>query len=350
MGIDGQRAVPLTAIGDEHFEGTVAQVSAGELYAYQLNEGSARPDPRSLSQPLGVHRPSAVVWPEEFCWSDQNWRGIPQSQLVLYEFHVGTFTRDGNFDSAIERLAELVDLGVTAIEVMPVASFPGRRGWGYDGVALYAVHESYGGTSAFQRFIDACHRHGLAVILDMVYNHLGPEGNYLREFGPYFTERHHTPWGAAVNYDGTDAGPVRRFVTDNVRQWIHDFHIDGLRLDAIQTIIDDSEETIVAEIARIAREEAASLGRPIHIIGETDQNDAKLITPVEEGGWGLTAVWSDDFHHAVHAYLTGERGGYYADFGQPQQIAKALRENFVFDGISSQFREGYTGTKCHHLT
>lgn len=321
----------MTAVGDGHFELNMGPVAAGDLYSYRLNDGPARPDPRSLSQPLGVHRPSAVVWPQDFQWSDQDWRGIPQSQLIIYEMHVGTFTPEGNLDGAINRLPDLVDLGVTAVEVMPLAPYPGRRGWGYDGVALFGVHESYGGPQAFQRFVDACHRHGLAVILDMVYNHLGPEGNYLSEFGPYFTERHHTPWGAAVNYDGPDAGPVRRFVTDNVRHWIHDFHVDGLRLDAIQTIIDDSDETIIAEVARVAREESLLVGRPLHVIGETDENDARLITDRDQGGSGLSAIWSDDFHHAVHAYLTGDRFSYYNKFGDPRQIALALQKNFVFD-------------------
>jgi maltooligosyltrehalose trehalohydrolase len=334
-----ERAHPLQAEPLGFFTGQQDGAREGQRYAFRLDGGPPRPDPASRWQPDGVHAASAVIRLEDFPWTDQEWRGIPKRQLAIYELHVGTFTPEGTFDAVIPRLPALKDLGVTALEIMPVAQFPGARDWGYDGVHLSAVQNTYGGPRGLQRLVDAAHRAGLAVILDVVYNHLGPEGNYLREFGPYFNERHHTPWGAAVNYDDRGSDAVRAWVLHNVRMWIRDFHFDGLRLDAVQTICDDSPRHILAEIAEAAHAEGQAAERTVHVIAETDQNDVRLIAPRSRGGFALDAVWSDDFHHALHALLTGERQGYYSDFSVPaQQLAKAFRTAFVFDGVYSPFR------------
>jgi maltooligosyltrehalose trehalohydrolase len=327
-----------------YFEYTLDSVTDAFRYAYRLANGQARPDPASRYQPEGVHKPSAVYFPEDFNWSTTSWRGIQRDDLVIYELHVGTFTPEGTFDAVIPRLSELRELGITAIEVMPVAQFPGGRNWGYDGVHPYAAQNTYGGPVALQRLVDACHAHGLAVLLDVVYNHLGPEGNYLAEFGPYFTGAYGTPWGAAVNYDGYDSDPVRRFVIDNAVMWVRDFRCDGLRLDAIQNIFDFGPRHILAELQQEVQQVAHQQQRRIHVIGETDQNDARQITPREQGGLGLDAVWSDDFHHALHAFLTRESDGYYADFGSPRHIIKAFNDGFVYDGNYSAFRRRRAGS------
>jgi maltooligosyltrehalose trehalohydrolase len=348
---DGQpTAVPMTRSDDGRFLHTQADIVEGQRYAFQLDGGPPRPDPASRWQPDGVHAPSAIWRPDTFRWTDAAWRNIARDELVIYELHVGTFTPEGTFDAVIPRLAELRDLGITAIEIMPVGAFPGTRDWGYDGTFWYAVQESYGGPRGLQQLIDACHAQGLAVILDVIYNHLGPEGNYLREFGPYFTDRYHTPWGQALNYDGPDAAPVRRFVLDSVRQWIRDFHVDGLRLDAVQTIFDNSTPHILAEIQQAAAEEAEARGQTIHVIAETDENDIRHLDPPERGGHGLAGVWSDDFHHSVHALVTGERGGYYTDFDDPaRQLVKAFNETFVYDGAFSRYRGRPHGTSVKEL-
>ncbi len=311
----------------------------GQRYSFRLDGARERPDPASRWQPDGVHRPSALVALDCFEWSDAGWSGLPREDLVIYELHVGTFTHQGTFDAAIERLTELRELGITAIELMPVGQFAGDRGWGYDGVYPYAVQQSYGGPRGLQQFVDACHQRGLAVLLDVVYNHLGPEGNYLAEFGPYFTDRYHTPWGAAVNFDGAGSDAVRTFVVDNVRQWIRDYHFDGLRLDAVHAICDFSPRHILREIKEAADEEAWRFGRSAHIIAESNLNDVRLLDRTDRGGYGLSAQWSDDFHHAVHVLLTGEQELYYADFGRPEHLVKALNETFVYDGCYSPFRD-----------
>ncbi len=313
-------------------------VPEGQRYAFSLNGGPPRPDPTSPWQPSGAGGPSAVLLPSSFEWSEGLWKGIPREALVIYELHVGTFTPQGTFEAIIPRLKELKDLGITAIEIMPVAQFPGGRNWGYDGVFLYAVQNTYGGPHGFRRLINACHQAGMAVILDVVYNHLGPEGNHLAEFGPYFTDRYKTPWGPALNYDDRGCDGVREFVLNNVRQWIGDYRLDGLRLDAVHAIYDFSARHILREIKRVADEEAARLGRPVHIIAESDLNDIRLLDHPERGGYGLDAQWSDDFHHAVHTVLTGERDGYYSDFGEPEQLAKVLNKTFVYDGCFSEHR------------
>jgi maltooligosyltrehalose trehalohydrolase len=296
------------------------------------------PDPVSRSLPQGVHGPTRVVDPDAFAWSDGEWRGLAMSEYVIYELHVGTFSDDGTFDGVIPHLADLKSLGVTAIELMPVAQFPGARNWGYDGVSLYAVQESYGGPEGLKRLVDAAHATGLAVVLDVVYNHLGPEGNYLDRFGPYFTRKYTTPWGSALNYDDADSEEVRRYIVDNALYWISEYHIDGLRLDAIHGIYDFSATHILQELTEAVHAEAQALDRTVVVIAESDLNDPKVVRRRGDHGWGLDAQWSDDFHHAVHAALTGERKGYYADFGGVDAILDAMREPFVYHGQRSAHR------------
>jgi maltooligosyltrehalose trehalohydrolase len=332
-----RREIAMQLDENQYFTHRESRAEDGLRYAFRLPDGQELPDPASRWQPDGVHRPSAVFSPGYFTWSDAAWQGLPREDLVIYELHVGTFTEEGTFAAIVPRLAALEELGVTAIEIMPVAQFPGERDWGYDGVHPFAVQSSYGGPHELQELIDAAHRERLGVIIDVVYNHLGPEGNYLGRFGPYFTDRYHTPWGNAVNYDGPQSDAVRQFVLDNARMWIRDFHADGLRLDAVQTIYDLSARHILADIQTAAREEARRRNVQVHVVAETDQNDVRLLEPQDRGGYGLDAVWSDDFHHSVHALLTGERQSYYQDFGRPRQLAKALNEAFVRDGGYSRF-------------
>jgi maltooligosyltrehalose trehalohydrolase len=319
-----------------HF-GSVAGIAAGDRYAFSLDGGPERPDPASRHQPSGVHGTSAVVDPA-FPWNDGAWRGVGLEDLVFYELHVGTFTPQGTFEAILPHLPELSDLGITALELMPVAQFPGERNWGYDGVDLFAVQDSYGGPPALKRLVDACHAAGLAAFLDVVYNHLGPEGNYLSEFGPYFTDRYRTPWGDAVNFDGPGSDEVRRFFLENARSWIQEFHFDGLRLDAVHAICDDSARPFLAELAQAVHREGERRGWPAYVVAESDRNDARLIRPTEQGGLGLDAVWSDDFHHALHALETGEHDGYYQDFGSPTDLATAFSRAFVYVGQRSTYR------------
>ncbi len=349
IGGDRKQVLPMEAEERGYFHLTRADVPEGQRYAYRLDNGPERPDPASLWQPEGVHGPSAVVRPERFAWTDRDWKGLPLDALVFYELHVGTFTPEGTFDAIIPRLEALRELGITAVEIMPVAQFPGTRNWGYDGVFPYAVQDSYGGVRGLQRLVDACHTRGLAVFLDVVYNHLGPEGNYLNEFGPYFTNHYHTPWGSAVNYDGAGSDPVREYVLDNARMWIEEFHIDGLRLDAIHAIYDFSPRHILRAIKETVDKVARRLGRTVQVIAESDLNDVRLLLPPERGGYGLDGQWSDDFHHAVHAYLTGERHGYYADYGLAEHLAKVLVDPFLLAGEYSPYRDRTHGASTERL-
>lgn len=322
----------------------------GDRYFYIVNGGKPVPDPVSRLLPEGVHGPTEIVDPAAFSWTDQDWRGLPLKDYIIYELHLGTFTPQGTFDAAIAKLAYLKKLGISVIELMPVAAFPGTRNWGYDGVSLYAVQASYGGPEGLRRFVDAAHQMGLGVMLDVVYNHLGNEGNYLGMFGPYFTGRHKTPWGEAVNYDQAGSQGVRQFVIENALYWIREYHIDGLRLDAVQTIQDDSPQNILAEIAENADALAVGLDREVCVIAETDANDPRIVQPRDGGGYGLDAVWSDDLHHALHAFFTGERNGYFQDFGAPEQIVRALNEGFVFQGEAFQFWQGRPrGSSSHNM-
>ena len=329
---------PMTRVGDEYVA-RVSRAGPGTRYSYVLADGRVRPDPVSRRQPDGVHEASAVVQPDDFAWSDAAWRGLAMSDLVLYELHVGTYSAARSFDGIARDLERLRNLGVTAIELMPVAAFPGSRNWGYDGVALYAVHEAYGGPDGLRRLVDAAHNAELAVIMDVVYNHLGPEGNYLDDFGPYFTDVYHTPWGRAVSYDQAGSDEVRRFVVDNARMWIEEYHCDGLRLDAVHAIYDFGARHILRDISDAVHAAGAAAGRRTVVIAESDQNDPRIVRQAEREGYGCDGQWADDFHHAVHSELTGERAGYYADFGGVETIAAAMRQPFVYAGQRSAYRQ-----------
>ncbi|MFC4054044.1 malto-oligosyltrehalose trehalohydrolase [Actinomadura syzygii] len=321
------------------WEVDVAGTAPGTDYGFVLDDADeVLPDPRSPWQPQGVHGLSRVYDHDQFAWTDQHWHGRPLPGSVLYEMHVGTFTPEGTFDAATERLDHLVALGVDAVEILPVASFPGKHGWGYDGVHLWAPHEPYGGPDALKRFVDAAHARGLAVILDVVYNHLGPDGNRLAGYGPYFTSTHPTPWGDAVNFDQEGSEEVRAFVVQNALMWLRDYHFDGLRLDAVHAITDLGAVHVLEELAGAVAGLSAHLGRELFLIAESDLNDPRLVTSREAGGYGLDAQWSDDFHHALHAALTGERQGYYCDFGALETLKKALTNVFVHDGTWSTYR------------
>jgi maltooligosyltrehalose trehalohydrolase len=324
-------------------------VVPGARYQYRLDADRYRPDPASRWQPAGVHGPSVVVDPGAFRWTDAEFRGHALADLVFYELHVGTFTNAGTFEAIIPHLDNLAALGVTALELMPVAEFPGSRNWGYDGVHLFAPQSTYGGPQGLRRLVDACHARGLSLILDVVYNHLGPEGNYLAEFGPYFTDRYKTPWGSAVNFDGADGVGVRRHFIENARYWVSEFHIDGLRLDAIHSIFDTSPVHILSEIAEAAKAEGARRGRPVHFFAESHDNDRRIVLARSAGGLGLDGVWSDDFHHSLHACLTGERTGYYVDFGEPGQLVRAIGEGFAYQGERSEYFGCARGTPSADL-
>lgn len=328
---------PLEREG-EGYHALELEVPAGTRYAFALDGGETMPDPRSPWQPDGVHGPSATYDPAAFAWTDAGWRGRPLEDAAIYELHVGTFSPEGTFDGVVSRLDHLVGFGVNAVELMPVAEFPGDRGWGYDGVDLYAPHHAYGGPEGLDRLVDACHARGLAVVMDVVYNHLGPDGNYLGRFAPYFTDRHRTPWGSAVNFDGPDSDGVREFVIDNALMWLRDHHIDGLRVDAVHAIFDASATHVLEELNERVDELEERLGRRLWVVAESDLNDPRVVRDRERSGWGFDAQWSDDLHKALHAILTGEHVGYYSEFGRPAELAKALRDVFVFDGRHSRYR------------
>jgi maltooligosyltrehalose trehalohydrolase len=322
----------------------------GVDYAFVLDDGGPLPDPCSAAQPNGVHGRSRMIDHESFRWSDEHWNPPPLSSAIVYELHIGTFTPDGNFEAAVERLPHLVDLGVTHVELMPVAEFSGDRGWGYDGVDLYAPHHAYGGPYGLKRLVNACHERGLAVILDVVYNHFGPSGNYLGQFGPYQTDHYRTPWGDAVNFDGPGSDGVRRFLCDNALMWLRDYHFDALRLDAIHAIVDTSAVHFLEQLTYEVTALQARLGRHLALIAESNLNDPRIVRGTEAGGYGIDAQWSDDFHHALHCVLTGEQSGYYRDFGTLAQLAKVLRDAYVYDGGYSQYRERSHGRPATGLS
>ncbi len=344
-----ERVVPLERDVFGYHHAVVDGVKAGAMYLYRLDHGSERPDPASRFQPHGVHGPSMVTDPEAHAWSASEWRGIPLASYVLYELHVGTYTPEGTFDAVIPHLDYLADLGVTAVELMPVSQFPGRRNWGYDGVYPFAVQESYGGPEGLKRLVDACHLRGLAVVLDVVYNHLGPEGNYLSDFGPYFSDRYRTPWGSALNFDGPYSDEVRRYFLENALCWMREFRIDALRLDAIHGIMDFSASPFLSELAAAVSDLRKGENRMAYLIPESDLNDARVVTPLDEGGHGLDAQWSDDFHHALHTLLTRERDGYYSDFGGIGHMARAFTDGFVYSGQYSVYRKRRHGNATRHL-
>ena len=318
-------------------------IEPGTLYYYRLEDSRDRPDPASNFQPQGVHEASEVIDHSNVAWNDSQWAGISQEEMILYELHVGTFTQQGTFKAIIPRLADLAELGVNAIEIMPVSQFSGNRNWGYDGVYPYAVQNSYGRPEDFKQLVDAAHQQGIAIFLDVVYNHFGPEGNYLAHHAPYFTDTYHTPWGEAINFDDAYSYGVRDYFIENALYWLEDYHIDGLRLDAIQAIYDSSAKHILQEMAQKVEELSQRVGRKLYLIAESDLNDVRVIRPPELGGYGIDAQWSDDFHHSLRTVLTKESGGYFADFGSYEQLAKAYQNTFVYDGEYSQFRKRYHG-------
>ena len=344
LGVDGATRVPMapSGAGDGWWSATADVAAHGGRYAVSVDGGDPVPDPRSRHQPDGVHAASALVDTDAFSWTDRGWGGVPLERAAVYELHVGTFTEAGTFDAAVERLGHLVELGVTVVELMPVAAFPGRHGWGYDGVSLYAVHDAYGGPQGLARFVDAAHAAGLAVWLDVVYNHLGPSGNYLRQTGPYFTDRHHTPWGEAVNLDGPGSDEVRAYLLDNARMWLEDYHLDGLRLDAVHALHDERAVHLLEELAELADDITGRTGVPRTLVAESDRNDPATVSrrgPGGAGGLGLHGQWADDVHHALHVLLSGESQGYYGDFADPGAVPKVLgRTPFFHDGTPSTFR------------
>jgi maltooligosyltrehalose trehalohydrolase len=354
-----ERLVPMQPTGGGFYQVHVEGVAPGTRYFFRLTdqesgESKDRPDPTARALPEGVHGPSQLIDPH-FDWGDASWAGIPLQHFMIYELHVGTFTPEGTFDAVIPHLAQLKELGITAIELMPVAQFAGDRNWGYDGVAPFAVQDSYGGPVALKRLVNACHQAGLAVVLDVVYNHFGAEGNYLWDYGPYFTDRYHTPWGDAVNFDGPGSDQVRRYFIENAVYFLRDFHIDALRLDAVHAMLDFSATPFLEELAAVVDREAVHLNRRVYLIAESDLNDARLVRSRENHGDGLDAQWSDDFHHALHVLLTGDSQGYYRDFvdesgAQPLQfLVKALREGFVYSGQYSVVRGRRHGNSSREI-
>ena len=341
------RTAPLEPHSDGYHRGTVPRVGPGDTYLFRLHRADGtvvdRPDPASRHQPAGVHGPSAVDDPTAFAWTDQGFAARPLHDQVIYELHVGTFSPQGTFDGVATQLDHLSTLGVTTIELMPVAQFPGARNWGYDGVLPYAVQDSYGGPEGLRRLVDAAHAHDIAVILDVVYNHLGPEGNHLDDFGPYFSPRYGTPWGPGLNTDGPQADPVRRYVVEHAVSLVRDHHLDGFRLDAVHGIVDTSAVHLLEELATAVHTEAERIGRPVHLIAESDLCDPRLVRSPQAGGYGLDAQWADDLHHAVHVAITGERDGYYLDYTGLDDLRTMLRDRYVFAGRYSAHRERTVG-------
>ncbi len=348
----GEAEYPMTCTEGGWWRVSV-DVPWGTDYTFLLGDDPTPfPDPRGLRQPKGVHGPSQTYDQKAFPWTDGTWAGAPLSGGVIYEIHVGTFTPGGTFDSAIERLPYLADLGITHLELMPIAEFPGEFGWGYDGVAFFAVTENYGGPDALNRFVDACHQNCLSVVLDVVYNHFGPVGNYANNFGPYLTTKHHTPWGDAINFEEGGSDEVRRYFCDNALMWMRDFHIDGLRLDAVHEYMDRSAIHFMEQLSSEVEVLSSTLGRKLVLIAESDLNDPRVVTPREASGFGMDAQWSDDFHHSLFTvlYKSPEGMGYYDDFGTMEDLAKSLKEVFVYDGIYSSYRKRTHGRPAVRLS
>ena len=342
-----ESSFPLAAESDGYHAALITDAAAGTRYKFRLDD-AMYPDPASRSQPEGVNEPSEIIDPGVFQWTDASWNGLSPDELSIYELHIGTFTDDGTFDSAIERLDAIVELGVTAIEVMPIASFSGARNWGYDGVALYAPAAPYGGPEGFRRLVDAAHARGLGVILDVVYNHFGPEGNYLPAItgGRFFTDRHRTPWGDAINYDGPDSGPVREYVLQNALHWAHEYHVDGLRMDATHAIIDESPVHLLQEVST----QLHWLDRPRVVIAEDERNERRVVLPSDENGYGLDAVWADDFHHQVRRLTAGDSEGYFRSYtGSIADVVTTLRKGWFYEGQWAEFQEAERGTPAEGL-
>jgi len=344
--ISGKEApLPLTKDSYGYWQSEkLKDLASNTRYMFQLDSGQKLPDPASQSQPEGVHSWSEIVDHSAYKWGDDDWRPVPLSDMIIYELHVGTFTDAGTFDAIIDKIEHLKALGINAIEIMPIAQFPGKRNWGYDGVYPFAAQNSYGGVSNLKQLVDKCHQSGISVILDVVYNHMGPEGNYLSLFGPYFTEKYNTPWGAALNFDDSYSDHVRNFFLQNAIMWLRDFHIDGLRLDAVHAIMDTGPVHFLKELSMKVDELETETGKSYILIAESDMNDVKVISDYQGGGYGLEAQWTDDFHHAVHTLITGELEGYYSDYGKLDHLAKSFEQGFIYDGIFSNFRNKLVGT------
>jgi len=329
----------MEPLADGYHRATVPTLDPASEYFYQLDGERDLPDPASRFQPQGVHGPSQIVDPDAFRWTDHNWKGTPLERTVFYELHVGTYTPEGSFDAVIPHLPELAALGITTIELMPIAQFPGPRNWGYDGVYLFAPQNTYGGPESLQRLVNAAHQHALSIALDVVYNHLGPEGNYLSAYGPYFTDRYQTPWGQAINFDGAGSDEVRRFFIDSALYWLQDYHIDALRLDAVHGIFDFGARHFLAELKSAVADMSQRLGRPLYLIAESDLNDSRILHNTQHGGYDLDAQWNDDFHHSVHTLLTRENRGYHADFEGVLPLVSTLRDGWFYSGQRSNFRK-----------
>jgi len=346
--VDGGQRIAMKKVDGGYFTCMAKDVRGGSRYYYEI-EGRQLPDPESHYQPLGIHGPSEVVDHDRYAWNDTDWRNLPLQELIFYEVHIGTFTDEGTFDGAIARLDDIAAMGINAVEVMPVCQFPGVRNWGYDGTFLYSVQNNYGGPDGLKRFVDACHRRGIAVFLDVVYNHVGYEGNYLSHYGPYFSDKYNTPWGKALNYDGAWSDGVRAFIVNNVLHWAEHYHIDGLRLDAVHEIFDRNATRIwdVLHAAIVNRE--GRCGRRLHLVAESDLNSPRIVAPVEQGGQGFHAQWMDDFHHSLYVLLDKDGIKHYKDFGRLEQFAKAYTEGFVHSGEWVGFRKRTHGASSAGL-
>ncbi len=344
-----ERLVPMEKDKEGFWKTTIEGVTPATKYFYRLDDEKERPDPASQYQPQGVHGASQVVDHMAFAWSEGNWRGIPLNEMIMYELHVGAFTPEGTFHAIIPQLDELRDIGINALELMPVSQFPGERNWGYDGVYPYAVQNSYGGPEGLKYLVNECHRRGISVILDVVYNHLGPEGNYVRDFGPYFTNTYRTPWGEAINFDSAYSNEVRNFFIENAIYWFNYYHVDALRIDAVHAIFDKGAKHFLAELSERVEEFSQKNGRKYYLIAESDLNDSRIVIPRKSRGYGIDGVWCDDFHHALHTLLTGEDSGYYRDFGKIGHMAKSLTEGFVYTGEYSEFRKRNHGNSSKDI-
>ncbi len=338
-----EQTIPMQREAFGYWTALAEEAGPGDRYTYKLNNERSLPDPASQHQPDGVHEASAIVDHHQNR-NDDNWQNLPLQEYIIYELHTGTFSEDGTFEGIINKLPELKELGITAIELMPVAQFAGERNWGYDGVYPFAVQHSYGGPEGLKKLVDACHKTGIAVVLDVVYNHLGPEGNYTQEFAPYFTDKYNTPWGAALNFDDAHSDHVRNFFIQNALMWFRDYYIDALRLDAVHAILDTGAKHFLQELQEHVSHLEEQLDRRFYLIAESDLNDVRIINPQEQGGYGLAAQWSDDYHHAIHALVTGEQEGYYHDFGQAEQLLKVLEHGFVYNGLYSEHRKRTFGS------
>jgi maltooligosyltrehalose trehalohydrolase len=341
-----KRLLPMQKSDEGYWQTTATDIPPGTLYTYQLESKNNWPDPASKYQPQGVHAPSEVIDENTFTWIDTDWEGVSLAEMIIYELHVGTFTKAGTFEAIIPQLNQLKELGINAIEIMPVAQFPGDRNWGYDGVYPYAVQNSYGGPEGFKKLVNACHEQGISVILDVVFNHLGPEGNYLSQFAPYFTSKYGSIWGTPLNFDDAYSDGVRNYFIENALYWLRDYHIDALRIDAIQAIFEVSARPFLQELADATADFSQQLGRKLYLIAESDLNDVRTLRPKELGGFGLDAQWCDDFHHALHALLTGENDRYYQDFGKCEHLAKSFKESFVYSGQYAPHRKRKHGNSA----